>query len=123
MARHGHFNDLTPAEAERLAYLAEEMGEALQAVGKVLRHGYASHNPDNPKTGDNRVQLTKELVDVAGAITRMAEAGDVPAHVLAGADPHKGARYMHHQTSSGGKCSVHAGVSDTVCPCRDYDVP
>lgn len=93
-----HFNRLTPAEAERLAYLAEEMGEALQAIGKVLRHGYDSHNPDAPHAGDNRLQLTKELMDVAGAIARMAAEGDVPAHVLSGANPNKGERYMHHQT-------------------------
>ncbi len=32
-----HFNELTPAEAERLAYLAEECGEAIQIIGKILR--------------------------------------------------------------------------------------
>lgn len=93
-----HFNRLTPAEAERLAYLAEEMGEALQAIGKVLRHGYDSHNPDQPHAGDSRVQLTKELVDVVGAIARMACEGDIPAETLSKADPNKGARYMHHQS-------------------------
>lgn len=95
-----HFNRLTPAEAERLAYLAEEMGEALQAIGKVLRHGYESYNPDNPKAGSNRVQLAKELVDVAGAIARMAKLGDVPDSILVIANPDKGGRYMHHQTSA-----------------------
>ena len=35
-----HFNGLTPAEAKRLALLAEECGEVLQAIGKVLRHGF-----------------------------------------------------------------------------------
>lgn len=34
-----HFNNLTPGEAERLAMLAEECGEVIQAVGKILRHG------------------------------------------------------------------------------------
>ena len=34
------FNELSPAEVERLAILAEEMGEAIQVIGKVLRHGY-----------------------------------------------------------------------------------
>lgn len=92
-----HFNKLTPAEAERLAYLAEEMGEALQAVGKVLRHGYDSFNPDVPSAGNNRAQLAKELADVAGAVARMSSAGDLPARILDGADPRKGERYMHHQ--------------------------
>ena len=35
-----NFNQLTPAETERLAILAEECGEVIQAVGKILRHGY-----------------------------------------------------------------------------------
>ncbi len=95
-----HFNGLTPAEAERLAYLAEEMGEALQAIGKILRHGYESFNPHNPSAGSNRVQLAKELSDVAGGIKRMARSGDVPSAVIDAADPEKGARYMHHQTSA-----------------------
>ena len=43
-----HFNQLTPAEAERLALLLEELGEAQQAIGKILRHGYASTHPANP---------------------------------------------------------------------------
>lgn len=96
-----HFNGLSPAEAERLAYLIEELGEAQQAVGKILRHGYDSHNPDAPQLGDNRTQLSKELVDVAGAIARMAAAGDVAAHILSGANPSKGHRYMHHQPVAG----------------------
>ena len=34
-----NFNRLSPAEYERLAILAEEMGEAQQALGKIMRHG------------------------------------------------------------------------------------
>lgn len=37
-----HFNQLSPAEAERLALLSEELGEAQQAIGKILRHGQPS---------------------------------------------------------------------------------
>jgi hypothetical protein len=92
-----HFNQLTPAEAERLAYLNEELAEVQQAISKILRHGYESHNPDAPEKGTNRVQLARELHDAAGAIARMAAAGDVPAAILASPDPEKGKRYMHHQ--------------------------
>jgi hypothetical protein len=35
-----YFNSLTPAELERLSLLLEELGEAQQAIGKILRHGY-----------------------------------------------------------------------------------
>ena len=34
------FNQLDCAAAERLAVLAEEAGEVVQAVTKILRHGY-----------------------------------------------------------------------------------
>lgn len=52
------FNRLTPAEAERLALLAEECGEAIQAIGKILRHGYESNHPEFTET--NRTQLPDE---------------------------------------------------------------
>lgn len=61
------FNKLTPAQAERLALLSEELGEAQQAIGKILRHGYESRNPvaHGPT---NRDALAKELGDVLCAI-------------------------------------------------------
>ena len=49
------FNELTPAEAGAiLRLLAEEMGEALQVVGKILRHGYESYHPSHPEGPSNR---------------------------------------------------------------------
>jgi hypothetical protein len=92
-----HFNNLTPAEAERLAYLIEEMTEAQKAACKILRHGYESYNPDDPVHAGNREDLQRELRDVAGAIAKMQRAGDVVSDILESADPDKGARYMHHQ--------------------------
>ena len=95
----GHYNNLSPSEAERLAYLLEELGEAQQAIGKILRHGYESYDPTvAPPAPTNRTMLRKELVDVVGAISRMERANDFrEGAVLAHADPAKGARYMHHQ--------------------------
>ena len=93
-----HFNKLSAAEAERLAYLIEELAEAQQAACKILRHGYNSFNPDLPGHVGNRHDLEKELLDVTGAIARMIKAGDVVSHLLTGADPEKGAKYMRHQT-------------------------
>ncbi|MDJ0712582.1 MAG: hypothetical protein QNJ14_19525 [Woeseiaceae bacterium] len=49
-------NYLDDHEAERLAILAEEAGELIQTIGKILRHGYDSYNPDCPSDGDNREQ-------------------------------------------------------------------
>ncbi len=71
------FNQLTPAEAERLALLAEEMGEALQAIGKVLRHGYESYHPSHPEGPSNRQALTREVGDVYAAVCLLCESGDL----------------------------------------------
>ena len=58
-----HFNGLSPAEAERLAMLAEECGEVIHIVGKILRHGYDSYHPADP-TVTNRDLLGRELTDL-----------------------------------------------------------
>lgn len=90
-----HFNGLTPAEAERLAMLAEECGEVVQVVGKVLRHGYGSHHPDGGP--DNRVALRYEIEDLRAVIAAMDRAGDVaPSPNDEGRWPRK-LRYAHHQ--------------------------
>ena len=97
-----HYNGLTPNEAERLAILAEEMGEALQIVGKILRHGYDSFHPNNPGVVTNRMLLEHELTDVEAAITMIAR--DIPTllrepqHDLAINNAmRKKLRWAHHQ--------------------------
>ena len=67
-----HFNRLSPAEAERLAMLAEECGEIIQVVGKILRHGYESFHPQNPQES-NRDLLASEVCDFL-AVVQMMEA-------------------------------------------------
>jgi len=64
--RPASYNRLSPAQAESLALLLEELGEAQQAIGKILRHGlYANH----PATGVvNRAALERELGDVRAAV-------------------------------------------------------
>jgi len=75
-----HYNNLTPAEAERLALVAEEAGEVLQAVGKVLRHGYDNFNP---KTGlTNREALSQEVGDLLAVIALAGERGDINASIV-----------------------------------------
>lgn len=44
-----HFNRLTPGQLERLAVLVEECGEAIQAVGKIMRRGWTTDNYNNNK--------------------------------------------------------------------------
>jgi NTP pyrophosphatase (non-canonical NTP hydrolase) len=63
------------AELERLAILSEEMGEALQVIGKIIRHGYESTHPDGGPT--NRDLLALELGDVMTATLLLLGSGDV----------------------------------------------
>lgn len=84
-------NNLTAAELERLAILAEEMGEALQIIGKIVRHGYESYNPllvQNQMDGvpklTNREMLEKELGDVSAAINLMNLGGDIDRDAIQG---------------------------------------
>jgi NTP pyrophosphatase (non-canonical NTP hydrolase) len=94
-----NFNGLTPAEDERLALLLEEMGEALQAIGKIKRHGYQSYHPNIPERC-NREDLEKELGHVGLAIMMMVEAGDVSQNSIKIAHIQKRqeiGQYLHHQ--------------------------
>lgn len=93
-------NELSDAELERLAILSEELGEAQQAIGKIIRHGFTSVNPDNPGP-NNRRQLQKELGDVAYAVRMMIEACDLDAQAINVGLERKAEKikpYLHHQS-------------------------
>lgn len=92
----GHFNKLSPAEAERLAWLAEECAEVIQAIGKILRHGYESYDPSDLKHKGNRADLERELNDVLAAIGLMEKKGDISTPTAELPDG-RTLRYMHHQ--------------------------
>ena len=100
-----HFNGLTPAEAELLALLAEEMGEAIQCIGKILRHGYESVDPtwtgpEDHRAPTNRENLEAELGDVMCTIELMGADLHFPAIVQQCARKHKSVqRWLHHQQS------------------------
>jgi hypothetical protein len=59
------FNQLTDAESEALALLAEECAETIQIIGKILRHGIDSCHPETDEC--NRDLLEGELGDVRAA--------------------------------------------------------
>jgi NTP pyrophosphatase (non-canonical NTP hydrolase) len=95
-----HFNKLTPAQAERLAILAEECGEIIQVVGKILRHGYDSHNPYAPVKVTNRELLERELGDVLVAFGLLADRKDISSEVVSKRCDIKEERikeFLHHQ--------------------------
>ena len=92
-----HFNGLTPAQAERLAMLAEECGEVIQIIGKILRHGYESYHPNNPSV-TNRTLLGRELTDLIAVAASLCR-DKVPEGSLHDQDLawDKKLRYAHHQ--------------------------
>jgi len=94
------FNDLCPAEVERLAILAEECAEVIQIVGKILRHGYKSTHPDNEDGPNNREMLEGEIGHVLNAIKRMDESLDILASNAKKEQRRKAVKiekYLHHQ--------------------------
>jgi len=94
------FNKLSPAEAERLALLLEELGEAQQAIGKILRHGYENYHPDFPEIS-NRDDLEKEIAHIRHAIYLMEQAKDIDPANNAGYQYSKMvniSKYLHHQS-------------------------
>ena len=118
-----HFNRLTPAELERLAILSEEMGEAQQIIGKVLRHGYESYNPTIPVPENenpiiNRWMLEKELGDIMWAMRAMCESRDINAERIEKRAQEKGpraAKYLHHQPIKHTPVSCCGGVGCNSC--------
>lgn len=54
-----HFNRLRESELERLAILAEECGEVIQVINKIIRHGYDSCDPTMADMIKNRQLLEK----------------------------------------------------------------
>lgn len=107
-----HFNDLTPAEAERLALLIEEAAEVQQIACKILRHGYRSHNPDlvvnqgrNGVTLTNREMLEREIGHLKSATHRLYAAGDIVKERVTYHEQRKddqGGQWMHHQPDAPG---------------------
>lgn len=95
-----HFNELTPAEAERLAILAEEAAEVIHTICKIQRHGYMSTNPLDNSQRPNRVLLAYELGDLTAAIQRLTDNFDVAQELMQAQANRKlssVSQYFHHQ--------------------------
>jgi NTP pyrophosphatase (non-canonical NTP hydrolase) len=95
-----YFNKLSPEELERLAILSEELGEAQQVIGKILRHGYESRNPIID-SDTNRKMLEKELGDVLFAIRFLGFAKDIIIKDIVNFANHKQEKinqWLHHNT-------------------------
>lgn len=93
------FNELTNAESELFAVLAEECGETVQAVGKILRHGKYSWNPDVVSKRTNIEELEKELGDILAVIDLLVRSKVIDAanmHSLKDAKLQRVWKYLHH---------------------------
>ena len=100
MASEKFSNKLSDAQLERLAILSEEMGEAQQIIGKIIRHGYESKDPTIKDSETNHSLLEKELGDVRAAIQLMVWARDVPEDAILRRIEQKLIKigpYLHHQ--------------------------
>ena len=98
-----HYNRMTPGEAERFAMLAEECAEVIQIIGKILRHGPNSYNPNDQYQTPNSELLEKELRDVFAVTMGMETAGDICVldqhrSVISTAIWHKKLPWTHHQS-------------------------
>lgn len=72
-----HFNNLTPAELERLSILAEECGEVIKEVNKIIRHGYEDYSPFDDTKTPNREKLENEIGDLTFIVNFMNERKDI----------------------------------------------
>jgi NTP pyrophosphatase (non-canonical NTP hydrolase) len=81
--------------------LAEECGETIQAIGKILRHGYQSYDPARPGITNNAFDLEKELGDIVCSMRMLTDAGDIVMtyiEVRATEKAEKIKPYLHHQS-------------------------
>lgn len=92
------FNELTPAQAERLDILAEEAAEVICAVSKIKRHGYNSYHPDG---GDsNRVSVATEIGHFLNAMDMLVKSNDIDGKYIESCRAGKAAtiaQWLHHQ--------------------------
>jgi NTP pyrophosphatase (non-canonical NTP hydrolase) len=96
-------NDLTDAQLERLAILSEELGEAQQAIGKIIWHGYESYNPVVNTSRTNRRELERELGDIACAVCLMTLNKDISPTGIEMRRQEKAVsiqKWLHHQPDS-----------------------
>lgn len=94
------FNKLDPAQVERLYYLSEELAESIQAIQKVLRHGYESYNPTVENGPTNREHLEEELGQVILAMALLIAGKDLDDMEMEEAAVEKSKnlhQWMHHQ--------------------------
>jgi len=93
-------NELAAAQVERFALLAEELGEAVQIIGKILRHGANSYHPNDADEVPNKELLVKELGDIQFAVELLCATHDIDEALIEWYRVEKIKKveqYLHHQ--------------------------
>lgn len=93
----------TAEQIERLAFLAEEAAEVMQACMKIIRHGWVGidTNVTPNRTYLNAKALERELGDLAAAVNLCIRGGEVShaeIEILTEAKLAKLHLYLHHPT-------------------------
>jgi len=89
---------LSSEEIEALAILAEECGEVIQAVAKILRHGPDQRYPDS-RSSSNSEWLSVEVGDVFAAVDIAAKQGVLNRDIIENARRNKLrhiTQWLHH---------------------------
>lgn len=97
-----NFNNLTPAELERLSLLSKELGAAVNIIGNILCHGYESCNPLKEDKITNRRLLQKELGHIQNAVNLLVYQGDLSQEEILDSAEEKMmtfGKWLHHQNN------------------------
>ncbi len=95
-------NNLSLSETERYGKLVEELGESLQALGKILSYGIYPTDCNNVSY-DNKADLERELGDVLTNIRMMVNAKDIDINIIREFAEKKSKtihNYLNHQLSN-----------------------
>lgn len=95
-----NFNQLSNKQLEQLYILSEELGEAQQAIGKILRHGYESFSPFDKSKTTNRSNLERELADIMFAMKLLVQSDEIDyknLKIKAMEKEEKVITYLHYQ--------------------------
>jgi phosphoribosyl-ATP pyrophosphohydrolase len=96
----GIIMELTKKQIEQLHCLQEEAAEVIQAVSKILRHGYESTSPFDQTKTTNRVNLERELGDLSYWINVLADNSEINLTNVSQAQMEKANScrpYLHYQ--------------------------
>jgi NTP pyrophosphatase (non-canonical NTP hydrolase) len=91
---------MNDSKRERLIMMAEECGEVVQMIGKVLRHGPENYHPADVDRVTNISLFREEVVDILAIYDMLIESGDILNKITQDeiiARKRKKLKYTYHQ--------------------------